>query len=232
MRHLFETRHRGAFELAYVGFTSVCSTFWRSTSAMYCDQPGKWLDEIMRLIQSAEESRSKLCSTRRGGGLPFLFQAIISTEMATTRRTTLARSMRLLLALAESEQSTEERQTTTSTNEHDLTFSKVLAMYVLTALFKDTRIGEDMLAYAESALVVAIDGFDSPYWNVRNASTLLFAALMSRMFGVSRARDHVSVKNSMSARVFFAKCPLLYAYFATIIGDSVRSIGFVAYVCG
>lgn len=29
VRHLFETRHRGAFELAYVGFTSVCETFWK-----------------------------------------------------------------------------------------------------------------------------------------------------------------------------------------------------------
>jgi len=29
VKHLFETRHRGAFELAYVGFTSVCETFWK-----------------------------------------------------------------------------------------------------------------------------------------------------------------------------------------------------------
>lgn len=29
VKHLFETRHRGAFELAYVGFTMVCDTFWK-----------------------------------------------------------------------------------------------------------------------------------------------------------------------------------------------------------
>lgn len=29
VKHLLETRHRGAFELAYVGFTNLCQTFWK-----------------------------------------------------------------------------------------------------------------------------------------------------------------------------------------------------------
>lgn len=31
-------------------------------------------------------------------------------------------------------------------------------MYILSALFKDTRIGEDVLQYAEQALIIAING--------------------------------------------------------------------------
>jgi hypothetical protein len=31
-------------------------------------------------------------------------------------------------------------------------------MYVLSALFKDTRIGEEVLQYAEKALIVSING--------------------------------------------------------------------------
>ena len=29
VKHLFETRHRGAFELAYIGFSCMCETFWK-----------------------------------------------------------------------------------------------------------------------------------------------------------------------------------------------------------
>ena len=63
-------------------------------------------------------------------------------------------------------------------------FSKVLSIYILSALFKDTRIGEDVLLFAQDALILAMDGFDSTYWNVRNASTLLFSSLMTRIFGI------------------------------------------------
>jgi hypothetical protein len=75
VRHLFETRHRGAFELAYVGFTSVCETFWKCKSNVYNQQPNKWLEHVLELIQS-DKARFKLCSTRRGGEIPFFFQAL------------------------------------------------------------------------------------------------------------------------------------------------------------
>lgn len=65
----------------------------------------------------------------------------------------------------------------------------------MSALFKDTRIGEEVFKYAEDALIVAINGFESPYWNVRNASTILFSSLMNRVFGVNRSRDEISKKN-------------------------------------
>ncbi len=68
-------------------------------------------------------------------------------------------------------------------------------MYILSALFKDTRIGEDVLQYAEKALIVAINGFDSVFWNVRNASTLLYSSLINRIFGTNRSKDGISKKN-------------------------------------
>ena len=74
-------------------------------------------------------------------------------------------------------------------------YFKVLSMYMLSALFKDSRVGEDVLLYAESALIIAITGFDSVFWNVRNASTLLFSSLMNRIFGVNRSREEISKKN-------------------------------------
>jgi thyroid adenoma-associated protein len=77
-------------------------------------------------------------------------------------------------------------------------FTKVLAMYILASLFKDTRIGEEVLKFVENVIMVAINGFDSKYWNVRNASTILYSSLLNRIFGVSRSRDEISKKNRHS----------------------------------
>jgi hypothetical protein len=138
---------------------------------------------VLKLIQS-DESKVKLCSTRRGGGLPCFVQAIVSTELIENGRKLLVKSMSVLLELAECNHDNDEQN-----------FSKVLSMYILTALFKDNRLGEDVLRYAESALMIAINGFDSVFWNVRNASTLLFSSLMNRIFGVNRSKEEISKKN-------------------------------------
>jgi hypothetical protein len=123
-------------------------------------------------------------------------------------------------------------------------------MYILSALFKDTRIGEDVLQYAEKALIVAINGFDSVFWNVRNASTLLYSSLINRIFGTNRSKDGISKKNrlvfifgliivdknrfklclffsSMPGRMFFLKFPQLYQFFADTITNSLASLKYV-----
>jgi hypothetical protein len=108
----------------------------------------------------------------------------VSTELTENGRKALDHSMNILLKLAE--------QTYDDDNSN---FTKCISMYVAAALFKDTRLGEDVLKYAESALIISISGFDSVFWNVRNASTLLFSSLITRIFGVSRSREEISRKN-------------------------------------
>ena len=144
--------------------------------------PKKWLDYVLEVIQQ-ENAQNKICSTRRGGGLPFFVQAIISSELAE-RRSTLEYCMKMLLKLAEPIYANDEQN-----------FTKVLAMYMLSSLFKDTRLGEEVLKYAENAVMISISGFDSKYWNVRNASTILYSSLLNRIFGVNRSRDEISKKN-------------------------------------
>ncbi len=156
---------------------------FRCSSDVYCKQPIKWLDYVLGLIQT-EEAKVKLFSTRRGGGLPFFVQAIVSTELIENGRKSLSKCMAVLLRLAEANHENDEDN-----------FSKVLAMYILSALFKDARIGEDVLQYAETALLAAVNGFDSVFWNVRNSSTLLFSSLMNRIFGVNRSKEEISKKN-------------------------------------
>ena len=145
--------------------------------------------------------------------MPFFVQAIVSTELIKNGRKSLEKTMNVLLRLAETAHEKDEQN-----------FSRVLSMYVLSALIKDARIGEDILHYAERALMAAIDGFDSIFWNVRNSSTLLFSSLINRIFGVNRSKEEISKKNSMSGRMFFVKFPKLYEFFLAIINESIDTL--------
>ena len=118
--------------------------------------------------------------------------------------------MNVLLKLAKQDFDTDEQN-----------FSKVLAMYILSALFKDTRIGEDVLKYAEPTLIIAINSFDSIYWNVRNGSSLLFCSLINRIFGTNRSKEKISKKNMMPGKMFFTKFPKLYQFFSQVINESI-----------
>ena len=70
------TKHRGAFEQAYIGFCTVCSYMWSSGDHKLRSR----IEELLRKTLSAIWGNSTdLCVTRRSAGLPFLIQAVVSS---------------------------------------------------------------------------------------------------------------------------------------------------------
>ena len=90
--------------------------------------------------------------------------------------------------------------------------SRVHCLNILRALFRDSKLGELVGIYVETGVIVAIDGFKSANWAERNAATLLFSALMTRIFGVKREKDSLSSKNCLTGKIFFSRYPALYQY--------------------
>ncbi|NWX18437.1 THADA protein, partial [Aegotheles bennettii] len=197
--HLLHSRHRGAFELAYAGFVQLTEMLSRCNSESLRKMPEQWLSCVLEEIKSCDPS-STLCATRRSAGIPFYIQALLASEPKKGKTDLLKMTMKELLSLA------------VPLNESSSVISQVHALNILRTLFRDTRLGENIMPYVADGIQAAILGFMSPVWAVRNSSTLLFSALITRIFGVKRGRDENSKKNRMTGREFFSRFPSLYPF--------------------
>ncbi|KAK1905218.1 Thyroid adenoma-associated protein like, partial [Dissostichus eleginoides] len=95
------------------------------------------------------------------------------------------------------------------------TVPQVHALNILRALYRDTRLGENIIPFVSDGMQAAVLGFTSPVWAVRNSSTLLFSTLITRIFGVKKGKDEHSKKNRMTGREFFTRFPALYPFLLT-----------------
>ena len=192
---LLETKHRGAFEQAYVAFCSVVSTLWRSPAPQLHGHPAALLADLFLDIEDGE--RRSLCATRRSAGVPFIVQAVVvgeggGSDGGPTLRATMAR----LLGLARGEQQE----------------ARVHAMNILRVLYRESKLGDAVTTFLEEGVRVAITGFKAANWSERTAATLLFSALMTRIFGVKRSKEVVSTKNCLTGKVFFQRHPSLHPF--------------------
>ena len=60
---------------------------------------------------------------------------------------------------------------------------------------------------------------------VRSSSTLLFSALVSRVFGAKRVQDEHSAENKMTSREFFTRFPTLYDFLLEQLKSSAAQLG-------
>ncbi|KAG7462646.1 hypothetical protein MATL_G00186950 [Megalops atlanticus] len=195
-QQLLQSRHRGAFELAYVGFVRLTDMLCRSGSRTLQQLPARWLKEVLEEVKSSDPS-SKLCATRRSAGIPFYIQALLSSEPKSSSCSLLKMTMKELTSLA---------MPPLNGPTDCSTVPQVHALNILRALYRDTRLGENIVPFVADGMQAAVLGFTSPVWAVRNSSTLLFSTLITRIFGVKKGKDEHSKKNSGSCEVCFAIC--------------------------
>uniref|UniRef100_A0A8D2L6G7 tRNA (32-2'-O)-methyltransferase regulator THADA n=1 Tax=Varanus komodoensis TaxID=61221 RepID=A0A8D2L6G7_VARKO len=203
--HLLKSRHRGAFELAYAGFVKLTEVLSRCNNESLNKLPQQWLCSVLEEIKSSDPS-SKLCATRRSAGIPFYIQALLASEPKKGKTGLLKMTMKELICLASPSN------------------VPVHALNILRALFKDTRLGENIIPYVADGMRAAILGFTSSVWAVRNSSTLLFSTLITRIFGVKRGKDENSKKNRMTGREFFTRFPNLYPFLLSQLELAASSV--------
>uniref|UniRef100_A0A8C5DWK7 tRNA (32-2'-O)-methyltransferase regulator THADA n=1 Tax=Gouania willdenowi TaxID=441366 RepID=A0A8C5DWK7_GOUWI len=213
-QQLLQSRHRGAFELAYVGFVRLTDMLCWSGSLTLQQLPARWLSEVLEEVKSSDPS-SKLCATRRSAGIPFYIQALLSSEPMSASCSLLKMTMKELMALA---MPSAERTSNSSS------VPQVHALNILRALYRDTRLGENIIPFVSDGMQAAVLGFTSPVWAVRNSSTLLFSTLITRIFGVKKGKDEHSKKNRMTGREFFTRFPALYPFLLRQLEEAAATV--------
>ncbi len=149
--------HRGAFEQAFVGFSVVCDFMWRSAVRKFQSYLSDLLDQTLGAIGDGE-----FLATRRSAGVPYLIQAIVSTEPGVSvakgavASTNLVRAMNVLFAAAERRE---------GAGAFD---GRVHACNILRALYRNNQLGEAIAPFVEKGVAVAINGFKSSQWGVRD----------------------------------------------------------------
>ncbi|XP_028408527.1 thyroid adenoma-associated protein homolog [Dendronephthya gigantea] len=200
---LLTSKHRGAYELAHEGFVKLCHMLWRCEQKEIQRLPEVFLKRLLADI-SSDNPAPWLCGTRRSAGLPFFFKAIVTTEPNTTGKYCFKSVMRELLMTAAKPVNTED-------SDNDTTLPQVHARNILRALYKETKLGEDVFPYVSDGVKVAVEGFLSKSWAVRNCSTLLFSALVNRIFGPQSFQEEKR-RQGMTGREFFSRFPSLHSF--------------------
>ncbi|XP_061718235.1 tRNA (32-2'-O)-methyltransferase regulator THADA [Cydia pomonella] len=203
---LSTVKHRGAFEQAYVGFTLLLGRLWKCKSALH-QLPLQWFSSIERGFVIPADGSTEYCATRRGAGLPFMIQALVTTELAAESTVPRGRLLRRCLELCLS-----------AARSPPGPAAAARAHLVLRALYRHTA---PPAAHTAEAIMVAVRGFEADTWTERNSSTLLFSALTVRVFGVARSSGHkLSARNTMTGRIFFLRYPQLYDFLL----DQLKSV--------
>ncbi|CAG9766886.1 unnamed protein product [Ceutorhynchus assimilis] len=204
-----QSKHRGVFEQAYVGFSMICEYFWKSSRQNISNLPKQWLQEALDLC-TGEKLSEDLCPTRRSAGLPFLILSILTSAPDPSY---FHNSISTLCKHVEYE----EKGSNDETRMHCLN--------VLRAMFRHSKLGELVAPYVARGVILAITGFKSDAWGIRNSSTLLFASLITRMFGVQRSTDsdHLCIKNKLTVKVFRLRYQELYEFILNSLAEECHN---------
>lgn len=214
---LSKTKHRGAFEQCFFGFSQLCMRLWTCHEPELHKLPSEMLHQMITSISGHDKENNELLSmknltaTRRSAGLPFMIQALITSELKVSTNKNFHFVMKNLMNFCLQGEYLETRT-------HSLN--------ILRALFRCSDLNEAIGEYIADGIKCAILGIGAESWVERNSSTLLFSALMVRIFGVQRTKDSddLGIRNRMTGRVFFLRYPLLFDFFMLQLNEAAEYV--------
>ncbi|RCH87920.1 hypothetical protein CU098_000597, partial [Rhizopus stolonifer] len=209
-RHLLtHIRHRGAFSAVYPAYVSLNTRLLTSGNAELTQLPMAWLQENLDSLVS-----SNISITRRSAGLPLCILAIVSSEPSAKKL--LRHAMAFLIQLASDPPPPDADQR--------IDLPQVHAYNIMRTIFMDSKLGHHVLSYASQGFSLAIQGFSSHSWAIRNCSVMLFSTLLQRTLGTKKTRDEHAQVNTLTGREFFVRFPDLHPYLLNQLDVAVNQL--------
>jgi thyroid adenoma-associated protein len=175
-----------------------------------------WMELLMERTISKEQTVDDLL--RRSAGIPPAFIALFLAEPEGTPKKLLPRALQWLIDLAKKPLSNcaqcQSRMSETTNKNLSKTRDEgviptVHAFNVMRAAFNDANLAADTSGFSAEAMIVSIRSFSSPYWEVRNAATLSYTALLRRMVGFLNVHKRESARRSLTGLEFFHRLAAL-----------------------
>lgn len=195
---LLVTKHPASIEKIALGLTQICKEFGGMSSASAVRVPltaNKLVDGVLRTL----ESNASPDTIRRSGGLPHALLSLVRADSDRTQAGLLPNVVKRLFVLARSREKTAPGVI-------------IHALNIVKFAFQDSQISHSLQVFCGQALEIAILGFSSDEWSVRNSSLMLFTTVAKRMlsFKNETANPHGSAMNIVD---FFRRAPNLLPLF-------------------
>ncbi|ORX50069.1 hypothetical protein BCR36DRAFT_353011 [Piromyces finnis] len=211
-RSLLESvRHHGAFVSVYPGYTALCELMLRSPQPKYSTLPKTWLDESLEMVKNS----TTISVTRRSAGIPMLILAVLNSE-GNSKKLLLPYTVNSLLEVANK-----------PVGEHwdeQSDLPQVHALNILRCIFRESKLGNDVISYVPKVMITTIEGFNSPAWAIRNCSTMMFSTMLNRTLGSKKTKDDFDAVNSITCREFFSHYPELHPYLLKQLNLSAKML--------
>ncbi|KAJ3705719.1 hypothetical protein LUZ61_009424 [Rhynchospora tenuis] len=216
---LLKMKHNGAIDKTRAGFTALCNRLLCSNDSRLCKMTESWMELLMERTISKEQTVDDLL--RRSAGIPAAFLALFLAEPEGTPKKLLPKALQWLIDLAKKPLSNCAKLQSCISDTSNKNLSKtrdegviptVHAFNVLRAAFNDANLATDTSGFSAEAMILSIRSFSSPYWEVRNAATLAYTALLRRMVGFLNVHKRESARRSLTGLEFFHRYPALHPF--------------------
>lgn len=223
LRSLLTLKHMGCINMVAESVQLISQSFMTQDELhpRLRAQPSRWLSWLLGRISSDEQE----FILRRSSGLAFAVRAILRAEPGNFTAVLLPRAVGAMLACAFPHAGDARSAALAAVGDigdaagpvevgagKEQWHARVHSLNILMALFNDASLADELHSFIARALLIAIVGFSSSAWAVRNSSMMLFSAVINRAVGAKRVADDSSAGNTVTAAQFFARFPEMHGF--------------------